>query len=127
MSNNDKDFKDLHSFEKKTLDNQFGIDAVVDISAIRGESMGRANRALQDIGAFIKDDCAISHLKDAIYMGSASIHMYFLPNLKTIINVCQVDPLGQIPEYTASEGFKQLKNDMREYYGRKRVVRRSGA
>lgn len=121
-----EDTKGLHPWEKQKLDDQFGISAKVERTEAKGENSIRANRALGDIGNFVKDDCGIEQLRDALYMGSAAVHYYYLPGLKTILNVCQTDSMQQVSEYIASEGLNQLKQELRVYYGRNRVVRRSG-
>jgi hypothetical protein len=117
---------DTHEFKKKIFDADIGHKAHVERGVHQGKLMGRANRALGDIASFIKEDCDVPQLKEAIYLGSAAVHIYMLPTLQQAMFVSQVDPLGTTHEFTAAEALRQLRGDTQEYFGRKRQVKRSG-
>lgn len=118
---------DTHEFKKKIFDADIGHKAYVDRGNHQGPQMAKANRALGDLAAFIKEDCGVPQLKDAVYLGSAAVHIYMLPHMRQALFISQTDPLAQTHEFTASEGMRQLREDCKQFFGRKRTVKRSGA
>ena len=117
----------LHPFEQKKIDDQYFIEAQVERHKKQSGEAERANRALGDIARFIQADCDVTGLKDLEYLGSAALHIFRAPSLDMIMQVCQVSSLGPVHEDTASKALEQLKAEMKEFYGRRRVKRtRSG-
>lgn len=109
-----------------SLKNDMGTKAFVERLEVKSDNVKRTNEDLFAIGEFIHTQCDIKHLKEAIYIGSAAIHYYFMPNMKQLFNISQVDTLNRMDERIAAAGFRQLRGDAEEYYGRKRAKYRSG-
>lgn len=106
----------MNEFEKKKFDNQIGITAKIDRFEEGGETMARANRALNDIGDFIHAE--IPQLKGLEYCGSMSVHIYKAPMLGQAVYVTQTQPLLQCEEILAGPASTQLKKDAMRHFGR---------
>lgn len=102
-----------------------GINANVTREGNVGETAKRANRALNEIGAFIQGENT-GALRGLEYCGSIAVHIYLAPALNQLVCVSQVQPLNQTPMMLANSAIRQLEGDTMEYFGRKRPKKRSG-
>ncbi len=59
------------------------------------------------------------------YVGSAAVHVYLSPNMKTYSYMSQVS-MAEVPEVMASQSLTDLKGALMESYNRKRQTKRSG-
>lgn len=118
--------KELHDWDRKKHEDELGITAKVNRHTETGEPIIRANRALGDIGNFIKEDTGVMALKECDYVGSTAVHIFLAPALGQYVFVSQTSPLARTPEITADAALRQLRGDVMESFGRRRQQKRSG-
>ncbi len=102
---------------------QIGISVDVEREKAGGESMTRANRALNDIGDFIHNE--IPQLKGLEYCGSAAVHIYMAPTLNQVIYVSQTQPLLEAHERVVGPAITDLQKSAMAHFGRKTTKIRS--
>lgn len=103
---------------------QIGQRATIERSKVHGDDVKKANQRLTDLGTWL-NPLPPGQLK---YMGSAAVHIYFNETLEQVFFISQAGKmtLGNCPEILASKAFDDLVGNMKEYYGHKRSVLRSG-
>lgn len=114
--------------EKIKHDQALFRDAKIDRHVSHGDAQRKANRALEDLAGFIQHDSSEAPiLKNAIYMGSAAVHVYTLPGIQETFFVCQTAPMrARASEVLASDATTDLRRQLRIAYGRAGGEKRSG-
>lgn len=110
----------MSDHKKQNFKTEMGQKATHSTEEIHSELAAQANRIIKELGEELKPNDALE------YKGSAAIHIYQSPRLGHLFFISQVQPLGSTPEWTASEGFTSLKNEMMKFYKRAPQTRRSG-
>lgn len=109
------------SDEIKKFLTQVDTKSTVQREKMRNPVGDKCNQSLRFIGD--KLNPSPQHLD---YRGSAAVHVYFNTTLRQMFFVCQTGPMQDCPEILAIKALEDLQQTMREQYGRKRLVKRSG-
>lgn len=108
--------------EELTFERDIGQKALVEREAIpdTDERALLANRTLNEMGENLSPHSALE------YLGSCAVHIYKSPQLDQLFFVEQTQPLRDTHEMIASKALSTLRGSAREYYGKKRQLKRSG-
>lgn len=116
---NGKPHKDNESAQ---FDMEMGQKATVQRDDQTGSAAEHANRSLRKIGSELQPE---AH-KDAVYLGSAAVHIYQSPILKHLFLISQTDTLQGVHEALAIKAAQDLTKSMQKFYGRRPQTLRSG-
>lgn len=114
--------------EKHKHDKALNMDAKIHRHESTGDSVKRANMALEDLAQFIQVASPEAKiLKSMKYMGSCAVHCYYSEVLQQTFFISQTDPMSRnAPEPMAGAALSDLRKQLMSAYGRKPQKRRSG-
>jgi len=119
MSNEKK--TQLNDFMVKKFNTDIGQKATVQRHSLQNELSAVSNAKLKDIGG------DLNPLAESLtYMGSAAVHIYQSEILGQIFILSQTQTLDRADENLASKAISDLRESMKEHYGRNRQTLRSG-
>ena len=109
--------------KEQTFRTQIGQKATVSREQVSNEQVTKANAQLDELGTSLNP--VPTSLK---YMGSAAVHIYWNETFEQVFFISQVAPLehNKCPEILAAKSFDDLVGTMKELYGKKRSLLRSG-
>jgi hypothetical protein len=121
MSAKDKNHSEI------TFNTQVGTKATVQRRTVGAEQATEPNRILAKLGIACHPD-ATREDSATQYMGSAAVHIYWNDLLQQVFFVSQTDGLRlyRCPELLAVKASEDFVQSIKQTYGHKRQVRRSG-
>jgi hypothetical protein len=118
----------MTEFEKIKHDQGLLLDAKIHRHESTGDTVRRANQALEETAKFIQlHSPEAKVLKSMKYMGSAAVHCYHSEVLQQTFFISQTDPMSRnAPEPMAGAAMSDLRKQLMSSYGRRPEKKRSG-